>query len=199
LNGYDVDGENSDLPLGVEKMGRQFWEGFLFASLSDDGTNNYQIDRYMIEQDIFRTMEKNSNSFAMDWWDVDAPSSSSLRGMKKYEVKGICGKVDDKSVKDGVESIIGEIEQQTVDVMRGKFEVLCEGMVDGTEVKVEIVHDETRFIEVNFNGKMYIIKIDPGDDCEALGKYHCDNIGLNEEQCKEVVEMMESKKPSSLR
>ena len=116
-----------------------------------------------------------------------------MRGMRKFNVLGECGVIDVSLglVKKAVEDAIGTIVDATAEAMMSKFQERCEDKHIGARVSVEVVHDQTKFINVEFDGDVFIIKIEPEDDCVQVAQYHCEHIGLDEEQCKEVARMLD--------
>jgi len=138
----------------------------------------------------------------MEWWNVKVGEEENLtteermklmRGMKNYVVEGNCTMEDFdlfRLVGSELEPQVGELDLQAKWDLVQKMKTSCASF---GVARVDIVHDETKFVKVLFDEVKYVIKVDRMDNVEEVGKYHCLHIGLGAEQCEEVVKLLKTK------
>ncbi|GMI58536.1 hypothetical protein ScalyP_jg11069 [Parmales sp. scaly parma] len=195
-------------PLGVALLSYDYWIGKLLnpqalnPEKSKEREKSRERENYMLEQDILWTMEKNSHASSMEWWNVKVGEEENLtteermklmRGMKNYVVEGNCTMEDFdlfRLVGSELEPQVGELDLQAKWDLVQKMKTSCASF---GVARVEIVHDETKFVKVLFDEVKYVIKVDRMDNVEEVGKYHCLHIGLGAEQCEEVVKLLKTK------
>jgi len=131
----------------------------------------------------------------IEWSEVSASGndeySTKWFGKKGADELKIVTECETGKIEENVRALVEEggyaahIFNNLVGTVTGE----CE-RAGGGKVEVLFEFDTDFFSEVVVGSTTYVLKIVVGEDPAVVGRVHCDGIGLEEEQCLEVIEML---------